>query len=154
VLRQLRGSILVAMAAVSVAVLCGAVARAQAPEVQKNGLAYAKGHTAGRGNAGRALLLYHQGGVMTTGATVKAIFWGDWSSPGDKITGINTLYGGISNSPYLRSNIEYTQTGGAHVSAAVSYQGSVTDSSATPGKDPGTSGVLAEVAKMIGGSAV
>jgi len=142
------------MAAVSVAALCGAVARAEPPEVQKNGLAYAKGHTAGHGNAGRALLLYHNGGVMTTGATIKAIFWGNWSSPGDKISGIDRLYGGIGNSPYLRSNIEYTQSGGAHVSAAVSYQGSVVDSSATPSKDPGTGGVLAEVSKMIGSSAV
>jgi hypothetical protein len=140
--------------ALSVGVLCGAVAKAAAPEVQKNGLAYAKGHTAGHGNATRALLLYHNGGVMTTGATIKAIFWGNWSSPGDKISGIDTLYGGIGNSPYLRSNTEYTQSGGAHVSAAVGYQNHVIDSSATPSKDPGTSGVLAEVSKMIGSSAV
>lgn len=145
---------LVAMAAVSIAALCGSVARAEPPEVQKNGIAYAKGHTAGHGQASRALLLYHNGGVMTTGATVKAIFWGNWSSPGDKITGINTLYGGIGNTPYLRTNLEYTQTDGSHVSAGVAYQGSTTDSSATPSRDPGTSGVLAEVSKMIGSSAV
>jgi hypothetical protein len=152
--RHVRGWVLVASVALSVGVLCGAVAKAAAPEVQKNGLAYAKGHTAGHGNSSRALLLYHSGGVMTTGATVKAIFWGNWSNPGDKISGIDAFYRGISNSAYLKSTTEYTQSGGAHVSAAVSPQGYVIDSSATPSKDPGTSGVLAEVAKMIGSSAV
>jgi hypothetical protein len=100
------------------------------------------------------LLTYHGGGVMTSGATIKAIFWGNWSSPGDKISGMDTFYGGIGDTPYLRSNIEYTQSGGAHVSAAASYQGHVNDPSATPSKDPGTSAVLAEVSKMIGSSAV
>jgi hypothetical protein len=147
--RHVRGWALVAMAALSVAILCGAVAKAAAPEVQKNGLAYAKGHTAGHGNTSRALLLYHSGGVMTTGATIKAIFWGNWSNPGDKISGIDTLYGGIGNTPYLRSNSEYTQSGGAHVSPTVSYQGSYVDSSATPSKDPGTSAVLAEVQRGL-----
>ena len=140
---------LVATAAVSVAVLCGSVARAEPPEVQKNGIAYAKGHTAGHGNASRALLTYHNGTVMTNGAAIESIFWGNWSSPGDKITGIDTLYRGIGNTAYLRTNLEYTQSGGAHVSAAVTYGGYLTDSSATPTRDPGTSGVLAEVQKAL-----
>lgn len=151
-MRHVRGWILVASVALSVGVLCGAVAKAAAPEVQKNGLAYAKGHTAGHGNSSKALLLYHNGGVMTTGATVKAIFWGNWSSPGDKISGIDTLYGGIANTPYLRSNSEYTQSGGVHVSTAVTYQNHFVDSSATPSKDPGTSGVLAEVQRALAAS--
>jgi hypothetical protein len=142
---------LVAMAALGVAVLCGSVARANPPEVQKNGVAYAKGHTAGHGPASRALLTYHNGGVMTTGATIKAIFWGSsWASyTGDKISGIDTLYGGIGNSQYLNTNLEYTQTGGAHVSDAVTYQGSTKDSSSAGSKDPGTSGVLAEVQRAL-----
>jgi hypothetical protein len=153
-LRQLRASLVVALAAVGVAVLCGSVAQANPPEVQKNGLAYAKGHDANHGPASKSLLTYHNGGVMATGATIKAIFWGNWSSPGDKISGIDAFYGGIGDSPYLRSNSEYTQSGGAPVSTSVTAQGHTTDSSATPGKDPGTNGVLAEVAKMIGSSAV
>ena len=90
-MRHVRGWVLVTAAALSVGILCGAVAKAAPPEVQKNGLAYAKGHTAGHGRPGSALLAYHNGGVMTTGATIKAIFWGNWSSPGDKISGIDTL---------------------------------------------------------------
>ena len=148
-MRQLRGWLLVGMAALGVAAVCGSIARANPPEVQKNGIAYAKGHTAGHGKPGSALLLYHSGGVMTTGATIKAIFWGNWSSPGDKISGMTTFYSGISDTPYLHTNSEYTQSGGAHVSPTVSWLGTTTDSSATPSKDPGTSGVLAEVSKMI-----
>ncbi len=151
-MRHVRGWALVAGMALAVGVLCGAVAKAAPPEVQKNGLAYAKGHTAGHGPGSRVLLAYHNGGVMTTGATIKAIFWGNWSSPGDKISGIDTLYGGIGNTPYLRSNTEYTQSGGAHVSAAVAYQGSYGDPAATPSKDPGTSAVLAEVTRALAAS--
>lgn len=142
---------LVALAALGVAAVCGSIARANPPEVQKNGIAYAKGHTAGRGHQNRALLLYHNGGVMTTGATVEAIFWGSgWTNyTGDKESGIATFYGGISGTPYLRTTMEYTQSGGAHVSPTVSYQGSTVDTSAAPSKDPGTSGVLAEVQKAL-----
>jgi hypothetical protein len=139
----------VAAAALSVAVVCGTVARANPPEVQKNGIAYAKGHTAGHGPGTKALLAYHNGGVMTTGASVEAIFWGNWSSSGDKIPGIDTLYSGIGDTPYLRTNDEYTQSGGAHVSPAVSYGGHLTDSSTTPSKDPGTTAILAEVQRAL-----
>ena len=151
-MRLLRGWLLVAMAALGVAVLCGSVARAEPPEVQKNGIAYAKGHTAGHGPGSRVLLSYHNGGVMTNGAAIKAIFWGNWSSPGDKITGMTTFYSGITNTPYLRSNREYTQSGGTPVSPTVAWQGSYTDSRATPSKDPGTSGVLAEVQSALAAS--
>jgi hypothetical protein len=144
------------MAVLGVAVLCGSVARANPPEVQKNGLAYAKGHTAGHGKPGSALLLYHNGGVMTGGAVIKAIFWGSsWASyAGDKESGMDTFYGGISNTPYLRTTGEFTQSGGAHVSPTATYAGHTVDSSSAGSKDPGTSGVLAEVAKVIGNSAV
>lgn len=150
-MRRLRGWLLVAMAALGVAVLCGSVARANPPEVQKNGIAYAKGHTAGHGKPGGALLLYHNGGVMTGGATIKAIFWGSsWANyVGDKESGIDTLYSGISNTPYLNTNREYTQSGGLQVSPTVSYQGHSVDSSSAGSKDPGTSGVLAEVQRAL-----
>jgi hypothetical protein len=154
VVGQKRGWALVALVALSVGVLGGAAARAEPPEVQKNGIAYAKGHTASHGPATKALLAYHGGGVMATGATVEAIFWGNWSSPGDKIDGIDSFYTGIGSTTYLGTNTEYTQSGGAHVSTGVSYQSHALDPSTTPSKDPGTSGVLAEVAKVIGSSAV
>jgi len=157
----LRGWALVASALVSVAVLCGAVARAAGPEVQvagdKHGLAFARGQAGGHGQS--ALLLYHNGGVMTSGAAVQAIYWGSkWGTngtttfAGDKVTGLTTLYGGLSNSSYLRTTNEYTQAGGAFVSPTVSFStttGNLFDPSATPAKDPGTSGIQAEVTKMI-----
>jgi hypothetical protein len=148
---QLRGSLLVALAALGVAVTCGSVARADRPEVQKSGIAYAKGHDASHGPAAKAVLAYHNGGVMTSGATIKSIFWGSsWASyTGDKETGIDTFYGGISNTPYLRTNSEYTQTGGAQVLPATSYLGHYVDTSSAGSKDPGTSGVLAEVQKAL-----
>jgi hypothetical protein len=149
-----RGWALVALVALSVTVLGGAVARAEPPEVQKNGIAWAKGHTAGHGPSSKALLTYHNGGVMTSGATIKAIFWGSsWGSyTGDKINGMDTFYAGIGGTSYLNTNGEYTQSSGAHVSTTVTYQGSYADSSAAPPKDPGTSGVLAEVQRALAAS--
>jgi len=142
---------LVAMSALGVAVLCGSVARAEPREVQKSGIAYAKGHDASHGPAAKAVLVYHNGGVMTSGATIEAIFWGSsWASyDGDKETGIDTFYRGISNTPYLRTNGEYTQTGGAHALPTVNYSGYYVDSSSAGSKDPGTSGVLAEVQRAL-----
>lgn len=150
-MRQLRGWLLVAVAAVGVAAVSGSVARANPPEVQKNGIAYAKGHTAGHGPSSRALLSYHGGGVMTSGAVVETIYWGSsWATyTGDKITGITTLYSGLGGSSYLNTNLEYTQSGGAHVSDAVTYQGTTTDATSAGSKDPGTSRVLAEVQKAL-----
>jgi hypothetical protein len=149
--RQLRGSLLVAMAALAVAVVCGSVARANPPEVQKKGIAYAKGHDASHGPSSRVLLTYHSGGVMTSGAAVEAIFWGSsWATySGDKESGLDTLYGGMSNTPYLRTNDEYTQSGGAHVIPTVNYVGHTVDWSSAGSRDPGTSGVLAEVQRAL-----
>ncbi len=79
----MRGWVLVAVVALSVWLAAVAAGRQGGPpEVQKNGIAYAKGHTAGHGQPWKALLLYHSGGVMTTGATIKAIFWGELVEPG------------------------------------------------------------------------
>ena len=95
------------------AVLFGAVAKAAPPEVQKNGLAYAKGQ-AGVGTGLReGAPALPQRCVMTTGAAVKAIFWGtSWRpSPGDKVAGIDTFYGGRRRHAVPATNIEYTDVG-------------------------------------------
>jgi hypothetical protein len=103
----------------------------------------------GRGGGGpNPNLVYHGGPVMTTGAAVQAIFWGDWTSPGDKISGLDAFYGGIGGSGYARTNIEYPD-GTGFVSAAVSYGGSVLDPSAAPSGAPSTATVLAEVCRNI-----
>src|SRR5215471_17064997 len=46
-------------------------------------------------------MTYHGGKIMPT-ANITAIFWGtSWATnPGDKISGIDTYYGGWSNSNY------------------------------------------------------
>jgi hypothetical protein len=104
------------------------------------------------GGSGRGvkLLSYHNGSVMTSGAAVKAIFWGPgWSSPGDEISGLDGFYGGIGGSSYLHTNVEYTQAGGAATSNAVSYAGHALDGSSTPSTAPSTSAVLTVVARNI-----
>jgi hypothetical protein len=96
------------------------------------------------------LLIYHNGPVMTSGAAVKAIFWGTgWQNPGDEVSGLDSFYSGVGGTSYLHSNVEYTQAGGAHVSNAASYAGHVFDSSATPSTAPSTSTVLSVVARNI-----
>ena len=115
----------------------------------------AGGHGAPSGGKGGGvkLLTYHNGPVMTSGAAVKAIFWGStWSSSasaGDKVSGLDTFYGGIGGSSYLRTTTEYTQAGGLTTGSAASYAGHVVDLSSAPTTAPSTSQVLAVVARNI-----
>jgi len=126
------------------------VARGEAGGLAQSvvGVAQAK-----QGKSRVKLLAYHNGPVVTQGAAVTAIFWGsNWSNTsfaGDKISGLDTLYGGLGGTPYAGSNIEYTQSGGQHVSAAVTYGGHVFDGSTTSPGAPSTSAVLAVVARKI-----
>jgi hypothetical protein len=102
------------------------------------------------GGGGTVSLLAWHGGAVQHGTSVNAIFWGStWgTSPGDKITGIDAFYGGVGNTNYAKTNIEYTD-GSGNVSPAVSYLGHTVDLSAAPGRAPSTSAVLAEVAKIF-----
>jgi hypothetical protein len=93
-------------------------------------------------------LVYHNGQIMTS-SVVQAIYWGGgWSSPGDKISGLAKLYGGLGGSSYMNTNTEYTGTNGT-VGNGVSFGGSLIDLTAAPKSAPSTSTVLAEVAKMV-----
>jgi hypothetical protein len=121
-----------------------------------NGVVFVHGaHGAGNPHKNRSQqLLYHNGGVMTTGASVRAIFWGSsWNSSnfaGDKIAGIDTFYNAVGSTAYSGTNTEYTQLGGQTVSDTVSYSdGHVVDLSATPNGAPSTSAVLAVVANNV-----
>src|SRR4051812_5562911 len=96
---------------------CGAVSDDQgtsqdALEAQKmGGIHWARdvgqAHTSGSPN-----LIYHGGPVMTQGAYVEPIFWGtSWGNAsfvGDKMTGLQTFYGGMGGSAYDATNSEYT----------------------------------------------
>ena len=93
-------------------------------------------------------LTFH-GGTILTSTVVQAIFWGKgWSSPADKITGIDAFYTGVGGTPYLHSNTEYTGTNGT-VGTGVTYQGSIVDTSTSLTKAPSTTTIQAEVNKLI-----
>jgi len=156
--RRISGSSLVVAAAVAVAALFVAVARAAGPEVlvagDAHGLSLVRAGAQGHANPHKgpgSNLIYHNGPIMTR-ADVTAIFWGSsWGSPssaGDKITGIDSFYGGVFGSHYLNTNTEYTGFNG-QVTTNGAYTGHLTDITSAGSRDPGTSGVLAEVTKEI-----
>ena len=93
-------------------------------------------------------MTYHGGKIMTK-VVAKAIFWGtSWgTSPGDKVTGLDTWYGGFGGSNYAKTNIEYTGSNGT-VGTATTYQGHIVDTSAASGGN-NTSTILAEVCKQV-----
>jgi hypothetical protein len=95
-------------------------------------------------------LLFHGGTIMTSSA-VQSIFWGpSWNTgtfSGDKVTGLDTFYGGFGGSPYAGTNTEYSGTNG-QVTTASSFGGHHLDYSAASGGGK-TSAILAEVCKAI-----
>ena len=114
------------------------------------GIVFAHG-ARGNPHRGSPQLVYHSGPVLTIGAAVTSIFWGtSWSSnPGDKISGLDSFYGGVGGTNYAGTNTEYTNSGGTHASSAVQYSGHLFDSSAPPSGAPSTSQVLAVVQNNI-----
>jgi hypothetical protein len=116
-----------------------------------HGIVFAHGAGHGNPHQGNPQLVYHSGPVLTGGAAVTSIFWGtSWSSnPGDKISGLDSFYGGVGGTKYAGTNTEYTDSGGTHVSSKVSYGGHLFDSSAAPSRAPSTSQVLAVVQNNI-----
>jgi hypothetical protein len=93
-------------------------------------------------------MTYHGGKIMPTAVT-ESIFWGSsWgSSPGDKITGMDSWYSGFIGSNYAKTSDEYTGSNG-QVGANTSSLGHVIDLSASTGGGS-TSAILAEVCKVI-----
>jgi hypothetical protein len=127
----------------------GAVAQDASKKTQneppKRGIHWAKGHARSGGSPD---MTWHSGAIMTTTAT-SAIFWGpSWvTSPGDKISGMDTWYSGFGNSNYAGTSDEYTGTNG-QVTSTVSYGGHFVDSTTASGGSK-TSAILAEVCKVI-----
>jgi hypothetical protein len=127
----------------------GAVAQDASKKTQneppKRGIHWAKGHARSGGSPD---MIWHSGAIMTTTAT-SAIFWGpSWvTSPGDKISGMDTWYSGFGNSNYAGTSDEYTGTNG-QVTSTVSYGGHFVDSTTASGGSK-TSVILAEVCKVI-----
>ena len=94
-----------------------------------------------------ANMTYHGGKIMPYTIT-QAIFWGgSWTSPGDKITGMDSWYQGFGGSNYAKTTTEYTGSNGS-VGAGSTYLGHIVDTSAASGGGS-TSAILAEVCKVV-----
>jgi len=108
---------------------------------------------AGGGGGGSPNLNYHGGPVMTTGAYIEPIFWGtSWSNSSfvaDKISGLQSFYGGIGGSNYDKTNSEYTNSSGTHVGTGATLGAVHVDTSAAARGGQRTSPILAEVCKEI-----
>src|SRR5579863_7113767 len=77
-------------------------------------------------------LIYHNGDILPSTVTA-SIFWGtSWTDStfvGDKITGLDSFYGGVGGSDYAKTCDEYTDTSGP-VTSGISYAGHFIVSSA------------------------
>jgi prepilin-type N-terminal cleavage/methylation domain-containing protein len=93
-------------------------------------------------------MTYHGGVIMQT-STVEPIFWGpSWASnPGDKMSGLDSFYKGLSGSNYAKASDEYTGSNG-QVGPTLTYDQAVIDTSAASGGG-NTSAILAEVCRQI-----
>jgi hypothetical protein len=119
------------------------------PEVKVHHIrGYAQSQAGGRKSPN---MTYHNGKIMPT-SIVRSIFWGtSWgnaTSTGDKITGMDSFYAGWGGSAIARTNIEYTASGGAVVGASSTFAGHVVDLTPASG-GASSSAILAEVCKVI-----
>jgi hypothetical protein len=95
-------------------------------------------------------LVFHGGPVQSSGSEVHPIYWGPaWSSSYSATqTGLDRFYQGVGGSAYAKSNTEYADGSGNHVSPAVTPSAGLNDTTAAASGAPSTTQVLAEVAKM------
>ena len=129
------------------------------------GIAWARGVADGPGNSYGAgasnsarnrspLETYHGGKIMPTAVT-KAIFrgasWSNSSFVGDKISGLDNWYIGISSN-YAKTSDEWTGTNG-QVGPVTTHQGHVIDTSTATGGN-NTSATLNEVCKQISNGSI
>src|SRR5262245_21301725 len=128
------------------------------PEPPMAGIQWAKDDVHGKGVHGNGSgagsspnLNYHGGNIMNTAATT-AIFWGQkWNNAtftGDKVSGLDSFYGGIGGSAYATTNSEYNDSRGLFVTTSITYNGHQFDYSAASGGNR-TAPILAEVCKVI-----
>jgi len=104
----------------------------------------------GKKGGGSPLMTYHGGPVLHTNTTT-AIFWGsEWSSTsfqGDKVTGLDTFFGGLNKSSFASTSTEYTD-GSGNVTTSSTYHGHVFDLSTAPRRAIQVSDAVAEACKV------
>lgn len=100
----------------------------------------------GHGGGGSPLMTAHGGTVLTSNKTM-AIFWGDWTNPGDKVTGIDSFFQGWGGSHMAGDSTEYAGTNG-RVTSSSTYLGHVFDTTAAPNKALSTTSAVAEACKI------
>lgn len=109
-------------------------------------------HVNGGNRFNSANMTYHSGPIMQN-TVVEPIFWGTtWPKyTGDKISGMDLWYSGISGTEYARTTDEYTQSNGARVTTSIAYTSGTyaVDGTAAPSGAPATSTILAEVCRKI-----
>ena len=89
------------------------------------------GNASGKQGPNNNGIYYHGGPLILGGTNVYYIWYGNWS--GNNATTILTdLAGSIAPSPYFNINTTYYNGSNTHVSNAVTYSGSTTDSSSVP----------------------
>ncbi len=105
-------------------------------------------HSANQARTRNPNMTYH-GGKILQSTTVKAIFWGpSWAtSPGDKITGLDSFYAGFHGSNYAKTTTEYSGYNGS-IGTGSAYQGHLVDISTASGGGS-TATILAEVCKQV-----
>jgi hypothetical protein len=145
-----RAALLVVAAGVFLLTAATAPANRSIIAGEMSGIVPAKG--VGKARTNNALLQYHGGAIMTS-AAVTPIFWGpSWSNAsftGDKMTAMDSFYSGVGSTSYMNTNTEYTGTNGTVGSTVTSSAHLVDTSALTFARQPQTSDILNEVAKMI-----
>jgi hypothetical protein len=105
-----------------------------------------------KGGGGSADMTYHGGPVLHANKTM-AIFWGsEWSSAsfqGDKVTGLDTFFGGLNGSKFAGTSTEYSD-GSGHVTTSSTYLGHQLDLSAAPKRAIQVSAAVAEACAVTG----
>jgi hypothetical protein len=99
---------------------------------------------------GSPLMTNHGGIVLHTNKTM-AIFWGsEWSAAsfqGDKVTGLDTFFGGLNKSTFAGTSSEYSD-GTGNVTNASTYLGHTFDLSTAPRRAIQVSDAVAEACKV------
>jgi hypothetical protein len=91
-----------------------------------------------------ANMTYNGGSVLTSNKTM-AIFWGAWSNPGDKITGLDSFFSGFGGSGIAQVADQYSS-----ITSSSTYLGHQLDTSAVPSKALTVAQAVAEGCKITG----